>query len=375
MNNGEYDKIYDKWFADTNFEDDYDVAIGWQNMADIEDTVDVQVYPTLEKTNDGVYRATDLAEVIIFNAMPTVVSEDYMLVLNRNAYTADDELWLNVVFEDGTVEEVQIDSKGGYNFDDDVNDDAYMAAYAYVENSDGTYDIVRDSKVEAGIADLYRTGTVAYADPNYDRNQYVSYDSDVADIWDVTGVDSANDEVVAGDFTRNVDVNAVIISTEMDEKNLGMKDGEIRTAWIWDIEQGADEDEEPVDGLIVRTIANNVRNTSAETFSSIRTAVSNRVELSMSEAQANAAELVLQFAPEVDSVRYAIYSSSDSDISADDYSDAEPIEFAADYEAGDNVTIFPVGNRVQDLDDGNVIVIFLTDGDDIYYAAYEIVVD
>src|SRR5699024_8173334 len=129
-----------------------------------------------------------------------------------------------------------------------------------------------------------------------------------ADIWDVTGVDSANDEVVAGDFTRNVEVNAVIISTEKVKE-----DGEIRTAWIWDIEQGADEDEEPVDGLIVRTIANNVSNTSAETFSSIRTAVSNRVELSMSEAQANAAELVLQFAPEVDSVRYAIYSSSDSD--------------------------------------------------------------
>ena len=44
--------------------------------------------------------------------------------------------------------------------------------------------------------------------------------------------------------------------------------------------------------------------------------------------------------------------------------------------AGDNVTIFPVGNRVQDLDDGNVIVICLegTDGD-TYYAAYEIVVD
>ena len=363
--------------------DDYDVAIGWQNMADIEDTVDVQVYPTLEKTNDGVYRATDLAEVIIFNAMPTVVSEDYMLVLNRNAYTADDELWLNVVFEDGTVEEVQIDSKGGYNFDDDVNDDAYMAAYAYVENSDGTYDIVRDSKVEAGIADLYRTGTVAYADPNYDRNQYVSYDSDVADIWDVTGVDSANDEVVAGDFTRNVDVNAVIISTEMDEKNLGMKDGEIRTAWIWDIEQGADEDEEPDDTMIVRTWANNIRSASAETFSSIRTAVSSRVEISMSEAQADKAVLELQLRENagVNGGYYAIYGDSQSDISATDFESANPVadpfedQIGFGFAPGDRQIVF--GNPdVQDLDDGNVIVIGLELANgDWAYAAYEIVVD
>ena len=77
----------------------------------------------------------------------------------------------------------------------------------------------------------------------------------------------------------------------------------------------------------------------------------------------------------MDDVRYAIYSNSDSDISANDYSDAEVVELGDDYVAGDNVTIFPVGSRVQDLDDGNVIVIFLTDGDDIYYAAYEIVVD
>ena len=352
--------------------DEYDVAVGWQNMATIEDDVNVQVYPVLEKSNDGTYVATDLAEVIIFETVPDIVSDDYMLVLDRNAYTADDELWLNVVFEDGTVAEVQIDDDYNYGFEDD---DDFMKAYPYVENADGTYDIVRGTVYSQGAAELYRTGTVAFAegDENDDDEldggvEYIAYDPDDANIWDVTSVDSASDEVVAGDFDRNVVVNAVIVGADEDTT-------EIRTAWIWDISESATPDDEPVDGLIVRTIANNVRSTSAETFSSIRTAVSNRVELSMSEAQANAAELVLQFAPEVDSVRYAIYSSSDSDISADDYSDAEPIEFAADYEAGDNVTIFPVGNRVQDLDDGNVIVIFLTDGDDIYYAAYEIVVD
>ena len=358
--------------------DTYDVAVGWQNMAtididedDAKDYVNVQVYPVLEKSNDGTYVATDLAEVIIFETVPDIVSDDYMLVLDRNAYTADDELWLNVVFEDGTVAEVQIDDDYNYDFEDD---DDFMKAYPYVENADGTYDIVRGTVYSQGAAELYRTGTVAFAegDENDDDEldggvEYIAYDPDDANIWDVTSVDSASDEVVAGDFDRNVVVNAVIVGADEDTT-------EIRTAWIWDISESATPDDEPVDGLIVRTIANNVRSTSAETFSSIRTAVSNRVEISMSEAQANAAELVLQFAPEVDSYSYAIYSNSDSDISANDYADTDVIDLPADYD-GENVTIFPVGNQVQDLDDGNVIVIFLEVDGDIYYAAYEIVVD
>ena len=369
------------YYVDKDGDAHYDVATGWQNMSSIDKSVAVQVYPTLEKTNDGVYVATDLAEVIIFNTIPDVVSDDYMLVLNRNAYTADDELWLNVVFEDGTVEEIQIDDAGNYEDDfdnDDEDNDAYMAAYAYVENSDGTYDIVENSKEEAGVADLYRTGTVDYVDD--DDQYYIAYDPDDTNIWDVTGVDSANDEVVASDFTRNVEVNAVIITTEKDKE-----DGEIRTAWIWDIPEDADEDEEPADGLILRTWANNVRSTSAETFSSIRTAVSNRVEISMSEAQANDAELVLQLDDVVDVGRYAIYGDNESDIDADDF-EKQPYASDVFFNVGndgnhDRVTVFPAdSDTVQDLDDGNVIVICLINYDangnaDYYYAAYEIVVD
>ena len=365
----EYDDEGNKIGVDT-----YDVAVGWQNMSTIDEDVNVQVYPVLEKTNDGVYQATDLAEVIIFEYELRAVSDDYMLVLDRNAWTSDDELWLNVVLEDGTVAEVQIDdnyASNGAEFEDDGD---FMKAYPYVENADGTYDIVRGTVYGQGAAELYRTGTVAFAEGDDDDNdelddpvEYIAYDPDDTNIWDVTGVDSANDEVVAGDFDRNVVVNAVIVGTDEDTT-------EIRTAWIWDISESATPDDEPVDGLIVRTIANNVRNTSAETFSSIRTAVSNRVELSMSEAQANAAKLELQFAEEVDSARYAIYNNSDSDISANDYADAELIDIPANYN-GEDVTVFPVDGDVQDLDDGNVIVIFLEVDGDIYYAAYEIVVD
>ena len=345
--------------------DDYDVAIGWQNMADIEDTVDVQVYPTLEKTNDGVYRATDLAEVIIFNAMPTVVSEDYMLVLNRNAYTADDELWLNVVFEDGTVAEIQIDENDADNNADFEDDADFMKAYPYAENSDGTYDIVRGTVYDSVYADLYRNGTVAVADTEegVDGNNadYIAYDPDDANIWDVTDVDSAKDEVVAGDFTRNIVVETVIIEDK----------GEIRTAWFWDLPESVDDDEEPAEGLIVRTWANNVRTTSAETYTSIRTAVSNRVEISMSEAQSNAADLEVQLDGvngKVDGL-YVIYGDNESDISASDFEVADKFDEWTD---DTRLTVF----ENQDLDDGNVIVICLegTDGD-TYYAAYEIVVD
>ena len=359
--------------------DEYTVAVGWQNMESIEGNVQVQVYPALEKTSNGTYVATDLAEIIVFNRVPNITSNDYMLVLDRNAYTADDELWLNVVFEDGTVAEVQIDDDYDYGFD---NDGDFMKAYPYVENADGTYDIVRGTVYESSYADLYRTGTVAYTVdedgeptvPDVPNNvevnvddyevEYIAYDVDEANIWDVTGVDSANDEVVAGNFVRNVAVETVIIP-----------DGnEIRTAWLWDIPASVSDDNEPADSLILRTWANNVRGTSAETFTGIRTAVSNRVEISMSQAQADQAKLELQLDGDVDAAAYAIYNDVDSDISADDLTDgavSDFDEFEVDEDGNGRLQVF----KNQDLDYGNVIVFFLTVDDEVYYAAYEIVED
>ena len=353
--------------------DDYAVATGWQNMEDMPADVNIQVYPALEKTANGVYEATNLAEVIIFSRVPDVTSDDYMLVLNRNAYTASDELWLNVVFEDGTVAEIQIDENDANNNADFEDDEDFMKAYPYVENSDGTYDIVRGTVFDSAYADLYRSGTVAVADTEegVDGNdaEYIAYDPEDANLWDVTDVDSANDEVVAGDFTRNIVVETVIIEDK----------GEIRTAWFWDLPESVDDPEEPDDSLIIRTWANNVRTTSAETYTSIRTAVSNRVELSMSAEQANAADLELQLDDSlVYDGLYAIYADSESDIAAGDFEDGAATGFfdVKDDYGKTRVTVF----EDQDLDNGNVIVFCLKvadkDGnDDIYYAAYEIVVD
>ena len=359
---------------------EYGVATGWNEMETITGATHMQVYPALEKTSDGRYEATTLAEVILFDAMPDSVSNDYMLVLDRNAYTASDELWLNVVFEDGTVAEIQIDDNDNDDNADFDHDEDFMKAYPYVENADGTYDIVGGEVYGSTFADLFRNGTVAYSnvlnedggvdDSNAD---YIAYDVDVANIWDVTGVDSANDEVVAGDFIRNVAVHAVIIDD----------DDEIRTAWIWDRPDSVDDPEEPDDSLIARTWANNVRNTSAETYSSIRTAVSNRVEISMSEAQADAAVLELQLRDNAGVIGgfYAIYGDSESDIDTDDFEAnnavADPFEdqIGFGFAPGDRQIVFGDAD-VQDLDDGNVIVIGLELANgDWAYAAYEIVVD
>ena len=61
------------------------MATGWDKMSDVDDDVDVQVYPVLEKKTDGTYVASDLAGVILFEAEPDTVAADYMLVLSANA--------------------------------------------------------------------------------------------------------------------------------------------------------------------------------------------------------------------------------------------------------------------------------------------------
>ena len=222
-----YDKDHDGVAEDG----EYGVAKGWDNMGDVDavygkdartedqgNNVAVQVYPVEKKNADKRWEATKLAEVVLFNAESTVSSQDYMLVLNRNAYTADDELWLNVVFEDGTAKEIEIDSKGGYTFDNTTD---YMKAYAYVENSDGTYDIVKGSAINEHDAELLLRGTV-------DSNRIFAL-PDSAKVWDVTDTKSAKDDVQSSTFTYQT-VNAVIIPTTVGGDT-------IRTAFIWELDE------------------------------------------------------------------------------------------------------------------------------------------
>ena len=228
----------------------YGVATGWNNMGDVDliagEDIGVQVYPVERKTNDRTWETSRLAEVVLFNAETTITSRDYMLVLSRNAYTADDELWLNVVFEDGTAAEIEIDDEG--NFDpEDPN--AYMDAYAYVENADGTYDIITGTgyRIFDSDAVLLLNGTV-----ENDNGDIYSVPSD-ADIWDVTDMSDAEDDISEGEFTY-IESHAVIVPTEVGGHTM-------RTAWVWEIDsttetpvQGATftdyVDEDPTTGAI-----------------------------------------------------------------------------------------------------------------------------
>ena len=223
----------------------YEVLTGWNEMSSVAEGTHVQVYPVLTKTADDTYEASNLAGVVLFEAETQANNRDYLLVLNRNAYTTGDTLWLNVVFEDGSVEEIEVDD-APVDFEDP---DHFMTAYAYTQNSDGTYDLsTAGTSVYQGdvYADLLHVGTVAYYkdlddDARRDSDEpenYIAYTQGEANVWDVTGVTNASQDVASADFRQNVEVHAVIVDD----------DDAIRTAWIWDVEESADSTpEEPVD--------------------------------------------------------------------------------------------------------------------------------
>ena len=370
---------------------EYGVAIGWDEMETLRkpenDNINLQVYPALEKTVDKTYEATNLAEVVLFDAVPETTSDDYMLVLDRNAYSKGD-LLLSVVFEDGTVAEIEVDDiraerpadvmdpdnddvnefDAVVDFDDDVD---FMVAYPYVQNSDGTYDITGDG-IYASYADRYREGTAAYvdvighepADVDTRAASYITY-SDSSNVWDVTGADSADDDVPETEFNYNITVFAVIVP-----------DGnEIRTAWVWDIPETVTPDDDDNDfGWIERTWANNSRTSdSAPAYDTVRSALTNRVQIGMNDAQAEAADLEVQLDLNnraLGDCRYEIFGST-TGIEEEDLATNVAHGFATYNQDGSRMTVF---NDV-DLDDGDIVVIRMTIGGTDYYAAYEIVVD
>ena len=193
----------------------YGVATGWDLMSDVDTVSDVQVYPVLDKTTNRTYKASNLADVILFEAEPNTIAADYMLVLSANA-VGKDLLELNVVFEDGTVEAIEIDDKGSFN---EENPNHFMKAWTYSENADGTYDI-GTMGTDWGTADLLIEGTI-----DLNNGTYLALPGTAA-VWDVTEADNANDEVTTGRFLQNNYVNTAVVVSE----------GKVRTAWIWDLD-------------------------------------------------------------------------------------------------------------------------------------------
>ena len=201
----------------------YGVATGWDNMSTIDvDPTHVQVYPVLTKTASHTYKASDLAEVILFEAEPQTTTANYMLVLDANAKTKD--LWeLTVVFEDGTLAAINVDEDDLGDFDPDDNDD-FMKAWTYSEKADGNYSIGDMGVSEYGEAYLLKRDTIDFTDYNLasPAAKYWSLPSGVK-IWDVSDVERAGDTVALGTFT-NISVYTVFVPDDGDS---------VRTAWIW----------------------------------------------------------------------------------------------------------------------------------------------
>ena len=213
------------YYKDAN---NYGVAIGWDKMSDVKAGTLAQFYPVLKKTDSKTYETTKLAEVVVFNAAPTANTQDWLLVLTANALTSK-TLELNVVFEDGTTKAIEV-SKEDYEDEFDKKDGyAYMVAYTYSVNSDGTYELNLKSRTEATDVVLLKNGTL-------DVDGMVKYPTvvDKSNIWDVTDMTSAGEDAAKGEFVVGYEKNAVVITTNDDKV--------LQTAWIWDKDEEEDED-------------------------------------------------------------------------------------------------------------------------------------
>ena len=209
---------------------EYGVATGWDKMSDVEADTRAQFYPVLKKTDSKTYETTKLAEVMLFNSVPTANTQDWLLVLTANALTSK-TLELNVVFEDGTTKAIEV-SKEDYEDEFDKADGyAYMVAYTYSVNSDGTYELELKSREDATDVVLLKNGTL-------DVDGMVKYPTvvDKSNIWDVTDMTSAGEDAAKGEFVVGYEKNAVVITTNDDKV--------LQTAWIWD----KDEDNTGIDG-------------------------------------------------------------------------------------------------------------------------------
>ena len=229
-------------FYYTNGGDDYGVAVGYNEMSDVTNAPFVA---------EHVRSTTDLAGVVLFDAVGVQAEKDYVFVLSKNTVSSSRAV-LNVVYMDGTVGEMTIDRD---DYDDIFrNDTDFGTAYAYRTGSNGISTLTpADDDVDDllpvihGYAWQVNDGTVAvYSDKagsnRIDRDDAYdgtdgtlknldgytfSYDKQ---IWNVEDVDEGDEKAPAGSFSRNVGREVVMI--------LDTKCNEVRAAYILDVLDG-----------------------------------------------------------------------------------------------------------------------------------------
>ena len=209
----------------------YGVAVGWDHICDVTAGTGLQVYPVVTKTNQGGTEVTKLAEVVLFNAKTTNTSANWLFVLSANALSSK-VLELNVIFEDGTAKAIEVSRSDYESYFDDEDD--FMTAYKYIENADGTYDLVTNSARTPGIAKLLRDGTLDVKGNLIDSSVDYIYPTITGktQIWNVTDLHNVSDgDAQPGKFVLNENLNAVLIYNNNDDPD------EVRTvltAWVWE---------------------------------------------------------------------------------------------------------------------------------------------
>ncbi|MDB7880517.1 hypothetical protein, partial [Flavonifractor plautii] len=213
------------YWTNAKGETEYGVATGWDHMSDVANNTEVQVYPTLDKTSYKTYEATDLADVILFEAEAKATSANYMLVLSANAI-GKDLLELNVVFEDGTVKTYSINWKNSAKAMEDINT---------VETTNDVKGKPNDEKLETylGTRDVNKPGQPGQPGQTYNKTgvaagsiiTYTLSDDDVLTIKHVLqgntlkGNDSEIDSSVNTSSTAGVADNGTVIrmNTSVDQ--------------------------------------------------------------------------------------------------------------------------------------------------------------
>ena len=223
-------------FYYTNDGDDYGVAVGYDEMTGVTNAPFVAQY---------VRSTTTLAGVVLFDAVGVQAEKDYVYVLSRNTVTATRAI-LNVVYMDGTVDEMTIDRD---EYDDIFRRDSdFGTAYAYTTNANGISTLTEADgdpqlPVVHGYAWQVNNGTIAvysdkagtqriHLDSDYDNlanldGYTFSYDEQ---IWNVEDVSAGDDSAPAGNFSRNVGREVVLV--------LNADCDQVRAAYIQDVLDG-----------------------------------------------------------------------------------------------------------------------------------------
>ena len=133
-----------------------------------------------------------------------------------------------------------MDDDGGHDWDDEAS---YMKAYTYAENADGTYDIGDDVE-NAGTAKLLKNGTV-----DSSLKGYIALSGKANVGCHRRGHRRGQDR--PGHLPYNTKVNAVIVED----------DNAIRTAWIWEVEEGDNDidDNNPIATEVTKIDADNFK--------------------------------------------------------------------------------------------------------------------